>query len=240
MTSDFAGATHTGQVRDRNEDSLLLRPARGLFVVADGMGGHAGGDIASRMAVDIIDEAAAQPDNHVAGRLEAGIRAAHEAILRAARADPALSGMGTTVTALQIRTDGSGCSIAHVGDSRAYRLRGEAMEQLTRDQTWVQDQIDAGILSPEQARHHRYSSVLTGALGSEDGPLMVEVTEPDCRPGDTFLLCTDGLLARLEDHDIRRIITAHQDLQGAAQALVDAANQAGGPDNITVALIRLG
>lgn len=239
MKSDFAGVTHTGQVRARNEDALLLRPARGLFAVADGMGGHAGGDIASRIAIDIVDESMAEPDDDVVGRLQAAIRSAHEAILRAARADHALSGMGTTLTALQLRPRADGCVIAHVGDSRAYRIRGHEMSQLTRDQTWVQAQVDAGLLHPERARRHPYASILTGALGIEEGELNVEILEPDYRTGDTFLLCTDGLLARLDDDEIHRILNAHKDLQGAARALVDAANDAGGPDNITVALIQL-
>jgi PPM family protein phosphatase len=239
MKSHFAGVTHRGQVRARNEDALLLRPARGLFVVADGMGGHAGGDIASRIAIDVVDDRMAEPGHDVADRLHAAARAAHEAILKAARADGALSGMGTTLTALQLRPQGAGCVIAHVGDSRAYRIRGPEFTQLTRDQTWVQAQVDAGMLSPDQARRHPYASVLTGALGIEEGDLDVEILEPDCQDGDTFLLCTDGLLARLDDDEIHQILDAHPDLQGAAGALVDAANDAGGPDNITVALIRL-
>jgi PPM family protein phosphatase len=237
MLSDLAGRTDTGRVRERNEDALLLRPERGLLAVADGMGGHAGGDIASRIAIDVLDEGTVSLGNDHAGQLEATIRSAHAAILKAAAADSALTGMGTTLTALHFRPHG-GCLIAHVGDSRAYRLRGDSLILLTRDQTWVQRQLDAGMLSEDEAKDHPYSAVLTCALGVADIELDVQLVEPDCRPGDTFLLCSDGLTARLDDNHLRRILTTHADLRAAADALVDAANDAGGPDNITVALAR--
>jgi PPM family protein phosphatase len=238
MKTDFAGRTHTGRVRSRNEDALLQRPHRRLFAVADGMGGHAGGDIASRIAIDILDERTAAGSHDVAGDLETALRAGHEAILKAAGADSALSGMGTTLTAL--RFDGTGRGVvAHVGDSRAYRYRDGELVQLTRDQTWVQDQVDAGLLTARQAKRHPYAAMLTGALGIEGIDLVVEITELEPRPGDLFLLCTDGLVARLDDDDIGRILAADQDLAATADALVDAANAAGGPDNITVALVRV-
>jgi PPM family protein phosphatase len=237
MRIDFAGRTDPGQVRARNEDALLQRPERGLFAVADGMGGHAAGDIASRIAMDVLDERILGPSGGVVDELVAAVRAAHAAILKAAAGDRSLSGMGTTLTVLQIRP-GGGCVIAHVGDSRAYHFRPGSLHQLTRDQTWVQDQVDAGLLSDEQARDHPYSSMLTSALGVEDGDLDVQTIEPACQPGDTILLCTDGLVGRLPNHDIRRILTDHPDLDTAADALVAAANAAGGPDNITVALVR--
>ncbi|MFW5947231.1 MAG: PP2C family protein-serine/threonine phosphatase [Gemmatimonadota bacterium] len=233
----FAGHTDIGRVRHRNEDALLQRPLRGLAVVADGMGGHAAGDIASRIAVDVLDDRSRNLGPDPARGLADAVRAAHEAILRAAGADRELEGMGTTLTALRVHRDG--CVIAHVGDSRAYRLRGEGLEQLTRDQTWVQDQVDAGALSPDEARRHPYASVLTTALGVGDGELEVQLLRPNCRPGDTFLLCTDGLTARLTDADLRAVLRDEaDDLDRAARALVDAANDAGGPVNITVALVH--
>lgn len=240
MKTEFAGRTDTGQVRVRNEDALLQRPERGLFAVADGMGGHAGGDIASRIAIDILDERSAAADRNTAAYLTAALEAGHEAILRAAAADSALRGMGTTMTALHLDDETGECVIAHVGDSRAYRYRDGALEQLTRDQTWVQDQVDTGLLSPQQARHHPYSAMLTGALGIADVDLAVEVVELESRAGDLLLLCTDGLLARLENDDIGQIVgTAGDDLHALADALVEAGNAAGGPDNITVALVRI-
>lgn len=238
MSISFAGRTDVGRVRSRNEDALLLRPDRGLFAVADGMGGHAAGDIASRIAVDVLDERSIDFRGDVETRLADAIRAGHDAILKAARADAALQGMGTTLTALHI--DGDGCVIAHVGDSRAYRWRGGSLDQLTRDQTWVQEQVDAGLLAPEQARDHPFSAMLTCALGIEEAELDVQVLAPACESGDTYLLCSDGLMARLDDDDVRRILVEHgSDLDETARSLVDAANRAGGPDNITVALVRL-
>ncbi|NIP79075.1 MAG: protein phosphatase [Gemmatimonadetes bacterium] len=216
----------------------MLRPDRGLFAVADGMGGHAAGDIASRIAVDVLDERTTGLGSDAEERLRDSLSAGHEAILKAARADPALQGMGTTLTVLHAAP--VGCVIAHVGDSRAYRWRDGALEQLTRDQTWVQEQVDAGLLAPERARDHPFSAMLTCALGIEEVELDVQLLSPPCETGDTYLLCSDGLTARLDDHDLRQVLLEHDDdLDTAADALVEAANQAGGPDNITVALVRL-
>ena len=234
-----AGRTDTGRVRAQNQDALLQRPGRGLVAVADGMGGHAAGDIASRIAVDVLDDRTTRlPDAELPDYLRTTVEAAHTAILRAADADPELQGMGTTLTALLSRPDPGPWLIAHVGDSRAYRLREGSLEQLTRDQTWVQDQVDAGNLSPQQARNHPFSAMITSALGIREAELDVQVIEAEHRLDDLFLLCSDGLTAALQDDDIRSILVENPDLDAATDALVDAANQAGGPDNITVALIR--
>lgn len=239
MQTLFAGHTDTGRVRARNEDALLQRPERGLVAVADGMGGHAAGDVASRIAVDVLDDSTAHGAIDT-GVLEHAIRAAHDAILKAARADADLDGMGTTLTALHVDPGNGACAIGHVGDSRAYRLREGALDQLTRDQTWVQEQVDAGALTPAQARNHPFAAMLTCALGIDERPLDVQAFEVDAAPGDLFLLCSDGLVARLDDDDLHRIVfQQQQDLDRLARELVDAANEAGGPDNITVALVRL-
>ncbi len=238
MNIAFAGRTDTGRVRVRNEDALLQRPERGLFVVADGMGGHAAGDIASRIAVDVVDERTAESTDDPVAQLTEAALAAHEAILKAADANPALSGMGTTLTALRV-VDGDGCAVVHVGDSRAYRWHRGALEQVTRDQTWVQDQVEAGALSRAQARVHPFSAMLTCALGIGDAELDVQVVRSDCEPGDVFLLCSDGLTAAVDDDDLRSTLAEHDDLGQAAAALVRRANEAGGPDNITVALVRI-
>lgn len=235
-----AGRTDVGRARARNEDALLQRPGRGVVAVADGMGGHAAGDIASRIAVDVVDDGTADlPETGLADHLRETVRAAHEAILRAGRADTGLRGMGTTLTLLRVDPSGERAVVAHVGDSRAYRLRGARLEQLTRDQTWVQEQVEAGLLSPAQARGHPLSSMLTSALGVEDDGPEVQLLEIDILPDDLFLLCSDGLTARLDDDEVRRLLLAHSDLDEAARALVDAANEAGGPDNITVGLVRV-
>lgn len=237
MKFTFAGHTDLGQVRARNEDALLQLPLRGLAAVADGMGGHAAGDVASRIAVDVLDDRTRDLGPDPRSALVDAVHAAHQAILKAARADPELQGMGTTLTALLL--DAGQCIIVQVGDSRAYRWRDDTLEQLTRDQTWVQQQVEAGTLSPERAKDHPFSSILTGALGIEEEEIDVEVVEPGVEPGDTFLLCSDGLVARLEDDDLLAVLRDHpDDIDAAAHALVDAANEAGGPDNITVALVR--
>ncbi len=236
----MSGRTDRGRSRDRNEDALLQRPARGLAAVADGMGGHAAGDIASRIAIDVVDDRSAHlPEGDTAGYLRDTVAEAHEAILRAAHADPELEGMGTTLTLLRLQPDGKKGVIAHVGDSRAYRWRGGALEQLTRDQTWVQQQIEAGRLSPEAARHHPFSAMLTCALGIADVDLDVQIIDAEPRPGDVFLVCSDGLTAALTDEAIRQVLLEHEDVDSAARRLVDAANEEGGPDNITVALVRV-
>lgn len=240
MSIRIAGRTDVGRVRSRNEDALLQRPGRGLVAVADGMGGHAAGDIASRIAVDVVDDRTAHlPADGVEDYLRETVREAHQAILRAARADGELRGMGTTLTALYIDPTDHHALIAHVGDSRAYLWRAGSLEQLTRDQTWVQEQVDSGRLSTDQARGHPFSAMLTCALGIEDVDLDVQVIESQTEPGDTFLLCSDGLIARLTDGDLRHLLLEHDEPEAAAHALVDAANQAGGPDNITVALVRV-
>jgi PPM family protein phosphatase len=244
MSLDFAGRTDRGRSRKRNEDALLQRPDRRLFAVADGMGGHSGGDIASRIAVDILDNRTADPAADTAAGpgsphpLKAAILAAHDAIREAGRADPALRGMGTTLTALRFGS-GEHCVLAHVGDSRAYRYRGGTLEQLSRDQTWVQRQVDAGLLTPAAARHHPHASVLTSALGIEDAPLQIQLDTVGCEPGDTFLLCSDGLTGELDDAEILAILRREPDLGRAADELVAAANEAGGSDNITVVLVRV-
>ena len=234
----MAGRTDIGRARAQNEDALLQRPARGVVAVADGMGGHAAGDIASRIAVDVVDDRTAQlPDTGIERYLRDTVLAAHEAILKAADADPQLDGMGTTLTALWLDPDRLEGHIVHVGDSRAYRWREGQLEQLTRDQTWVQEQVDAGVLSPQQAQGHPFAAMLTGALGIKDADLDVQSVPVALEPDDTLLLCSDGLIARIADEDLEAVLRAHDDLDAAAEALVDAANEAGGPDNITVALV---
>jgi protein phosphatase len=147
--------------------------------------------------------------------------------------------MGTTLTVLHVDPDAGLGHIVHVGDSRAYRWRRGALEQLTRDQTWVQEQVDAGLISPQQAQGHPFSAMLTSALGIKEAELDVQSMAFELEPGDVFLLCSDGLVARLGDDDLAPILQEHEDLDQAAEALVQAANDAGGPDNITVALVRV-
>jgi PPM family protein phosphatase len=244
------GLSDRGRRRRRNEDALLLLAESGLCAVADGMGGHAAGDVASRIAVEGLATAFSAVGEPVADALERRLAgafgAANRAILDHAARDVSCHGMGTTLTALLPVAGMPACVLAHVGDSRAYRLRGDEFRQLTRDHTWVQQQVDAGILTAEQARHHNRASVLTRVLGT-DATAPADTLVADVRPGDLFLLCSDGLTAVLTDSDVYDVIAAASALQDAARALedavgalVDEANRRGGPDNITVVLATPG
>lgn len=206
------------------------------------MGGHAAGNVASHLAVATLEAAfphAPSPLIHapaLARRLIRAFEAANTAILAHASEHPEYSGMGTTLTALSPLVAAPQCVIAHVGDSRAYRLRGDAISCLTTDHTWVQQQVDAGMLMPAEVRHHPLSSVLSRVLGTaEVGPADTFVT--DVLPGDLFLLCSDGLTNVIEDDDLAVLMTGPGTLDERAAALVATANERGGPDNITVLLL---
>ena len=239
---EAAGASDVGRVRQGNEDAFLVDAQRGVFLVADGMGGHAAGEVASAIATETVGgalakaiDAGAKPEA-VERALAESIRQAHDAIGRRSVADPLTQGMGTTCTACAVLPDGA-FRIGHVGDSRAYLLREGALAQLTRDHTWVQREVDAGRLTPRQARTHRFSHIITRALGVED------VGTPDLvpgllLPGDVMLLATDGLTGMVDDPTIAQILGAGQPLAKTADALIAAANAGGGADNVTVVLVR--
>lgn len=234
-----AATTDPGLRRPENEDAYLLDVEQGLFCVADGMGGHAAGEVASRLAVEVLAREMARPDVDAAldARLRAAVATANRAILEAAERDPALAGMGTTLTALALARDDGGFTIAHVGDSRAYLFRHGELDQLTADHTWVQQQVDAGMLTPEEARGHPLSSVLTRAVGIAADP-EVDIIRGDLEPGDLILLCSDGLTGMVDDDELAYILASDLPLDGAARELADAANRNGGADNITAILIR--
>lgn len=238
MRVEASGLSDVGRSRDQNEDCFAVDTAQRVFVVADGMGGHQHGEVASRLAVDCILENLGRPeeiDEGPASSLPRAIQMSHRRIWRASLGDETLAGMGTTVVAL-VMTDGQAV-IAHVGDSRAYRYRQGTLEQLTRDHSWVGEQVAAGLLSAEQARLHPLKNVITRALGGENG-LEVEVGQWAWRDGDLFLLCSDGLTGMLEDAEIAECLSAEQGLEGAGEELVRRANERGGLDNITVVLVR--
>jgi PPM family protein phosphatase len=235
--------TDRGLRRDRNEDAFLLRPESRIYAVADGMGGHAAGDVASRLATAVLAASFERPPsprigpNALARRLLDAFAAANRAILEHAAAHRACAGMGTTLTALAPLRSAARCVIAHIGDSRAYLLRAGELVQLTRDHTWVQQQVDAGMLTPLQARHHPYSSLLSRVLGTPaEGPADTLVV--DVAPGDLFLLCSDGLTTMLDDTALQALLDRDMPLEQQARDLVDAANVRGGQDNITVLLLR--
>ena len=243
MKWEAHGATDVGRQRSRNEDGYLVSVERALFAVADGMGGHAAGDVASRTAIETVDRMidgpppAGQGRDHRIAQLVEAARAANTAILDDAAREPERAGMGTTLTVFGVLPEERSRLIVHVGDSRAYLLRGGALSQLTTDHTWVQRQVELGKLSPRRARVHPYSSVLTHALGVPEDE-RIDALSGEIEEGDLYLLCTDGLTTVLEDEAIESVLKSDADLASCARELIDAANQSGGPDNVTVVLVR--
>ena len=237
--SSFAGSD-VGRMRSGNEDSYFC--GQTVFAVADGLGGHQGGEVASAAAVEPLARLDGRrfTDPHEAAEgLANAIREANEAILDRAAGDPALYGMGTTVTAAAVAGDSS-IQLAHVGDSRAYLVREGTLDQLTTDHTVVGELVRRGRLTPEQAAIHPERSILTRAVGL-DPRVPVDLPDPlELQPGDQLLLCSDGLTEAVDDNRIAELLSTAPDGQAACQSLIDAANDAGGPDNITVVLIRVG
>jgi PPM family protein phosphatase len=237
--SSFAG-TDVGLVRSGNEDSHLR--GRTVFAVADGLGGHRGGEVASAMAVEplaALDGSAFPDAGEAADALAGAIREANLAIIERGRADPALWGMGTTVTAAAVAADRV-LQLAHVGDSRAYLLRpGAPLRQLTVDHTMVEEAVQRGLLTRQQAATHPQRGVVTRAVGL-DPDLEVDTPEPlELEPGDQVLLCSDGLTEVVDDDGIAAALAGQAGGDDTCRALIDAANRAGGPDNITVVLLRV-
>jgi PPM family protein phosphatase len=232
--TDTAGFTDPGRKRRRNEDSFVIEPP--LFAVADGMGGAQAGEVASRLAAAAFREFHGADELDPEARLAAIIQEANRRIFERASEDTQVSGMGTTITAALVAADG--LVIGHVGDSRAYRLRGEKFEQLTDDHSLVADLVRSGRITPEEADAHPQRSVITRALGT-DREVDVDTFSVEAENGDLFLLCSDGLTTMVDDAEIRDVVTRARDLEQAGKGLVKAANKAGGEDNITVVLFRL-
>lgn len=238
MNWECAALSDRGRRRPANEDSFLIRPDLGVLAVADGMGGHVAGEVASGIAISTLAEWVEREHSRrygstrTAGLLVDATHAANAAILARAEQEPDKSGMGTTLTALALVARDRSAVVAHVGDSRAYLLRDGALHQLTRDHTWVQQQVDAGTLTLHQARVHAFASVLTQALGT-DRDVDVEVVHQEIRDDDRLLLCSDGLSGMLEDDEILAILLDAREPDAAAAALIAAANERGGADNIT-------
>jgi serine/threonine protein phosphatase PrpC len=231
---ETSGVTDAGRKRRRNEDSYVLEPP--LFAVADGMGGAQAGEVASRLAVDAFREFHEADELEPEKRVAAIIQEANRRIYERAREDTQASGMGTTVTAALVGEES--VSIGHVGDSRAYRLRGGQLEQLTDDHSLVADLVRGGRLTPEEADVHPQRSVITRALGT-DPEVDVDAFTFEAEPGDVILLCSDGLTTMLTDEEIVAIVGEAKSLEHAAKQLVKAANRRGGEDNVTVVLFAL-
>jgi protein phosphatase len=232
---DQATRTDTGRQRNANEDSFFTRAP--LFVVADGMGGAQAGEVASKTAAESFDtELPAGPPERV---LEETIEAANRTIHEHAGKDPDLAGMGTTITAAIVDLESEEVAIGHVGDSRAYRLRGARFERLTRDHSLVEEMRRKGQLTDAQAEDHPQRSIITRALGPEP-EVEVDLQTVPAQAGDVFLICSDGLTTMLGDEQIGQLLGRATSMQSAVRALVDEANRAGGRDNITVIAFRLG
>lgn len=244
------GSTDVGLLRTVNEDYFDISERHRVYVVADGMGGHNHGEVASQIAVEtILDFIADSCENdgtlpigydaslrRQSNQLKHSIRLAHDEVLKAIRRDTSLVGMGTTVVgAIQ---NGDTLTIAHVGDSRGYRMRDGHLELLTQDHTWVNEQVVAGYLSEEQAKSHPLKNVITRALGG-DTEVLVDVLETRIRSNDLFLLCSDGLTAMLSDQEIHRLLASNGSLEEICRRLIADANARGGFDNVTVVLMRV-
>ena len=229
-----ARLTDVGRQRSANEDAYFESTAP-LFAVADGMGGARAGEVAAQAAVEQLDDLTGRddvPERDLATTVEAANRHIHEI----SRSDESLAGMGTTMTLLSVRD--AEVAIAHVGDSRAYRLRGGELERLTHDHSLVDEIVRAGKLTPEEAEVHPQRSIITRALGPEPDVEVERMTYP-ARAGDAYLICSDGLTTMLPEDAVAAILRGRSSLDQAAQELVRAANEAGGRDNITVVLFKL-
>ncbi|WLI89474.1 Stp1/IreP family PP2C-type Ser/Thr phosphatase [Massilia sp. R2A-15] len=236
---ELTSLTHSGMVRSHNEDHHMVDAARGLAILADGMGGYNAGEVASEMAVSQLaaglGDAAA--DAAPAALVRRQVERINAAIYDAAQSQPQCAGMGTTLVSALFRP--GRMTVAHVGDSRLYRWRGGAFQAITRDHSLLQEQIDSGLISVEEARRSHNKNLVTRALGVEP-TVEVEVHEHDTQPGDLYLLCSDGLNDMVADDDIERVLHAYgTQLSAAAQQLVQLANHNGGRDNVTVILARV-
>ena len=252
MVFESLGVTDRGLRRHHNEDQFLIRDDLNLYVVADGMGGHAAGEVAADLAVREVQRVVAATEDYEdatwpedwdprltlnANRLVRAIVSAHRRVTSAVDVDTGLRGMGATIVAALLNRDGAQLTVAHVGDSRAYLYRNHTIELITSDHSWVHEQVVAGLLSEEAARNHPLKNVVTRALGGAQEPT-VDIAEPKLEVDDLLLLCSDGLNTMLSDQEINAVLGRGMDLKDIAQQMVREANRKGGVDNITVILAR--
>jgi protein phosphatase len=245
MPFEFFHALDAGRARTNNEDSVAIDAEAALAVLADGMGGYNAGEVASNMATTFIhaelgrwlhEAGAIASDAEVRRAMDICVDNANRAIFNAANSNPNYAGMGTTLVVAVFR-DGR-LQLGHVGDSRAYRWRNGTLEQVTRDHSLLQEQIDAGIITPEQAAYSSNKNLVTRAVGVED-TVLLETHLHETEAGDVYLLCSDGLSDMLNDPDITALMRKSDDLPVVGQSLVNAANEAGGRDNISLILVRV-
>ena len=231
------GVTDVGRVRENNQDNMLIDDDRRLYAVADGMGGHAAGEVASQLAISTLaatmddQENSGEPEE-VREQLAQAFREGNRRICESVVTRNEWRGMGTTIVAMVALEDNA--VIGHVGDSRAYLLREGRLQRLTSDHSWVNEQVKLGLLTDDEAHRHPMRNIVTRALGNRTD-LQVEITDSDVQPGDLFVLCSDGLNSMLNDDQIHATLTEHaSDPEAACRALVEQANERGGEDNITV------
>ena len=246
---EIASCTDPGMVRSHNEDSIASDAPSGLVVLADGMGGYNAGEVASGIATTVITTELKKlfakirpfdidPETNapVASRMvREQVKKANTSIFQAAQSQPQYAGMGTTLV-VGLFYDNK-ILVAHLGDSRLYRLRGDDFRQITRDHSLLQEQIDAGLITPEQAAFSSNKNLVTRAVGVED-TVLLETHLHEVQPGDVILMCSDGLSDMLDDTGIAQVLQMHETLAAAGKALVEAANDAGGKDNISLILVR--
>lgn len=243
----MTGRTDTGMVRDHNEDSFVIVPEMGVAILADGMGGHLAGEVASAMAIDQVTQylmdalntrtgIAARDGTPDADVLVEAVKNANAAIHQASVDRPEQSGMGTTIVAALFHDDR--LTVAHVGDSRLYRYRDGQLTQITEDHSMVQELLRRGLISPEEARTSANRNLVTRALGV-DPLVQVDVNEHQFQSGDLYLLCSDGLNDVLSDEDIVATLARHDsDMEAATKNLIEEVNARGGPDNVSIVMIR--
>lgn len=250
MRIEVAGSTHVGMKRNHNEDNYLVLPEENLVVVADGMGGHSSGEIASRIAVDELgeffrltskDQDATWPfkmdkqRNYDENRLATGIKLANARIFERATVDTKYKGMGTTIVSVHFAENG--VYVGHVGDSRVYFFRGGILQQVTEDHSLLNDYLKAKKLTPEEIENFPHKNVIVRALGMKE-QVQVDVTRVDPLENDVFLLCSDGLSGMITDAQMQDILSRTPELEKACGQLIDLANAAGGNDNVTCVLAR--
>ena len=251
MRLEVSGQTHVGMKRNHNEDNLLLLPEERVFVVADGMGGHSSGEIASKIAVDEVgeffrmtsqDQDVTWPykmdkqKNYDENRLAVAVKLANQRIFEKATAETKFKGMGTTIVTVYFAKDNE-VVIGHVGDSRVYFFRDGQLRQITEDHSLLNDYLKAKKLTPEEIENFPHKNVIVRALGMKDN-VVVDVNRVEPKPGDIFLLCSDGLSGMVTDEQIQTVLQNTKDLDKACAQLIDSANANGGNDNVTAVLAR--
>lgn len=240
LTINSTGKTDVGMRRSNNEDAFLIRPELGLYTVADGMGGAAAGEVASRIFVDtaleIFEQGSRQSEQDIYLLIQDVFRVGNDRMNEHVMANPGDRGMGCTAEVIAF--SGDGYTVGHVGDSRTYLFRDEKLKQITKDHSLVQGQVDSGLITPEEAKKHNFRNVVLRAVGAAP-TVSLDLVKGKCLPGDIFLLCSDGLTDMIDDELVRDILAMKCDLADKVERLVESAIESGGNDNVTVVLCEV-